>query len=275
MELLSEEQKGFYDNEGYLILPNLYKETQIDDTRKIVFDTYKSFVEVSPSIKGLDKPWNHESFDAVLLKLRESDPKLFGVLYDAVQNNVRLARLVTEQDLLRRASELLDASSDMVATSGHYLRMDAPQDKRNILKWHQDHAYYHQNKNGDNGLVATIALQDLTQENGALRICPGSHKRGFLGIQEDGQKDSYEKSEQLTISDLDVADFEEVGVNVDAGGVLFINMNLFHRSGHNSSQRFRFTALTRVHKIVADDYVPFGIIFNYNTFYKEKINAND
>jgi ectoine hydroxylase-related dioxygenase (phytanoyl-CoA dioxygenase family) len=274
MNVLSNDQKDFYDNQGYLIVPNIFDGAEIDDTKKVVFDTFKKFVEVDRSLLNLPQPWNHFDFDLALLRLRSSDPKLFGAMYDTAQNNVRLVRMVTKNSLVMRAADLLSTSTDMIATSGHYLRMDAPQDQRNVLKWHQDRAYYHQNKDGDNGIVATVALNDISEENGALRVCPKSHKRGFLGVTEGASKESYEVSEQLIVSDNEVSTYEEISANLKSGEVLFINMNLFHRSGHNSSNRFRFTALTRIHKMSADDYVPFGIIFNYNAYCKDKIYGN-
>ena len=273
MTFLSGEEKQFYETNGYIILPNVFDLCETESLRKLVFDTYRKFVDVKQELLDLKDPWNQSDFDFDLLRLRENDPKLFGAMYDTAQNNLRLSRLVTCESLVLRAAELLNTSSDMLATSGHYLRMDAPEDSRNVLKWHQDRAYYHQNKNGNNGLVATVALQDLSEQNGALRVCPGSHAEGFLGVRGEGSKTSYEVSEQLTVSASDVASYEEVSMNMKRGGVLFINMNLFHSLGHNSSNRFRFTALTRIHKIDADDYVPFGIIFNYNEYYKEKVHG--
>jgi ectoine hydroxylase-related dioxygenase (phytanoyl-CoA dioxygenase family) len=274
MNILSDDQRDFYNNQGYLIMPGIFDMSEINDVRKVVFDTFEKFVEIGPDLLNLTQPWNQLDFDLALLRLRKSDAKLFGAMYDTAQNNTRLARMVTKNSLIMTAADLLNTTSEMIATSGHYLRMDAPQDKRNVLKWHQDRAYYHQNKDGNNGLVASVALQDISEENGGLIICPGSHKRGFLGVSDSGTKDAYEESEQLTVSGTEVSRYEEKNLELKLGEVLFINMNLLHKSGHNSTNRFRFSALARIHKIGADDYVPFENIFAYNPYCRDKIYGN-
>lgn len=270
MNVLSNEQIFFYNDNGYLIVPGVIDFSEIKKARKVVFDTYKKFSEPNQILLSEAEPWSHSDFDVALLKLRHSDPELFGAMYDAVQNNLQIPRLMSTSSIVTKVADLLSTSADMMSASGCFLRMDAPQDKRNTLKWHQDRAYYDQNKDGNNGLVVTLALQNVSDENGALRICPGSHKRGFLGVHDDGSKGSYEASQQLTVSDSEVSEYEEISVNLKSGDILFINLNLFHRSGHNSSNRFRFTALMRFHNMMADDYVPYGILYNYSEYSKDK-----
>ena len=52
-----------------------------------------------------------------------------------------------------------------------------------------------------------------------------------------------------------------------------MHMDTFHRSGHNVSERIRFSAIFRFHRMMADDYVPFGLLYEYNPYMIERAQA--
>ena len=54
------------------------------------------------------------------------------------------------------------------------------------------------------------------------------------------------------------------------GDVALMNMNLLHRSGTNEGEHIRYTALCRYHRIMADDYVPFGLLYQFNEFLADR-----
>ena len=62
---------------------------------------------------------------------------------------------------------------------------------------------------------------------------------------------------------------EEVSMPVHAGDAVFIDMLIFHKSGLNVSNRFRFTAITRFHDASRDDFIPFLSIERYNGYVKK------
>src|SRR5258708_30826928 len=101
-------------------------------------------------------------------------------------------------------------------------RMDPPNDKRNALHWHQDRAYYPQNENGDHGLVVTIALQDIAMETGAVVICPGSQREGFVPVVKETKAD-YETTEQRGIPAHLIERYEEIPAVMDKGDVTLMN----------------------------------------------------
>ena len=51
-----------------------------------------------------------------------------------------------------------------IGVSGTMLRLDPPNDRRNLYDWHQDHSYYRQNKSGKNGLVISVALHNIDKK---------------------------------------------------------------------------------------------------------------
>ena len=61
------------------------------------------------------------------------------------------------------------------------LRLDPPNDRRNLYDWHQDHSYYRQNKSGKNGLVISAALHIIKKKE-SFKGCSKSHNLGFLKV---------------------------------------------------------------------------------------------
>ncbi len=81
-----------------------------------------------------------------------------------------------------------------------------------------------------------MALDDATVENGCLWVLPGSHRTGYLYPQRThSQPEEFDFGEESYGFD----DAAEVPVELPAGGVVFFNGYLLHRSKRNRSARFR------------------------------------
>jgi phytanoyl-CoA hydroxylase len=100
--------------------------------------------------------------------------------------------------------------------------------------WHQDERYI---ATRDRSLVgAWIALDDASVENGCLRVLPGSQRNGYLWpTQAHGQPDEFDFADESYGFEADT----EISVEVEAGSVVFFNGYLLHRSLRNQSNGFR------------------------------------
>ncbi len=265
---LSDRDLLFFQDNGYLVVPSIVPIARIDELRRLIFRIYTKLVPADRNIPQTE-PWNDPWFDRRLLDLRTENPRLFGSLYDCAQSAVAVSRLVTEPDVANAVAGLYGDDPQDLAYSGIMLRMDAPKDQRNVLSWHQDRAYYPQNLDGANGVVVTIALQDTSAELGALNVCPGSHREGLIEP-EQTSKDDYETTEQRAVPQPLVDKYPHTIAELGKGDMLIIHMNMFHRSGTNMSDRFRFSALCRYHRIMTSDFVPFGLLYQFNDFMAER-----
>lgn len=117
--------------------------------------------------------------------------------------------------------------------------------------WHQDELYI---QTRDRSLTGVwIAMDDANEENGCLRVIPGSHKVGYLYPQHnhddpnefDGNEMSYGFDESSAIS-----------VVVKAGSVVFFQGHLLHCSQKNRSDRFRRTLV--IHTMNAWSILPWS-----------------
>ena len=100
--------------------------------------------------------------------------------------------------------------------------------------WHQDEIYI---PTRDRSLIgAWTAIDDATVANGCLWVLPGSHRSGMLYPQRPhGNPDEFDNSPESYGFD----DAAEISVEVKAGGVVFFNGYLLHRSKKNRSNIYR------------------------------------
>lgn len=267
---LSNEQIKSYERNGYVLVPNLFSATEVGRLRELVYRLWRKFQPNDTSLDLIDSPWNDPEFDQKMIALRASDRRTFGALYDSAQSAVDVVQVVAESRVAEIAADCLGDGAENLSYSGIMFRMDPPQDRRNLINWHQDRAYYPQNLDGNNGLVITVALQDITADTGAIVFAPGSHCHGFIEpIVVD--KPNYETTEQRGIPPEIVNKYGEEYAEMKAGDLGVMHMNLFHRSGDNTGSRIRYTALCRFHRIMANDYVPFGLLYQFNDLLAEMI----
>ena len=100
--------------------------------------------------------------------------------------------------------------------------------------WHQDYPYWHVAVGADaqDVVTAILFLDDAVEENGALRVLPGSHLSGPV------RRDPADPTGFLT--DPAAVDGErEIILELPAGSVVWFGAFLVHRSSPNRSDRHR------------------------------------
>ncbi|MEQ8667389.1 MAG: phytanoyl-CoA dioxygenase family protein [Rhodospirillales bacterium] len=267
---ISQEQLQKFKVDGFMVLPGLYAETEVSGMRRLVYDMYRTIVPADDLLDSLDAPWETEAFDQRLLEFRTARPKDFGLLFDAVQASYVFHRFTTKEAIVSVAAELLGDPMEKLSCSGFLFRMDPPLDKRNTLTWHQDISYFPQNLDGERGIVISTALQDTPEELGALHVCKSSHLAGTVDP-DYSEAGAQGRSEQRAIPDDAVKRYPETICELKRGDTLFFNMNLFHSSGFNNSNRIRFSTICRYHRMMADDYVPFRILHHYDDYAIDRV----
>ena len=100
--------------------------------------------------------------------------------------------------------------------------------------WHQDKWYFNWQYKTDMTVGTWTAIDAADVDNGCLYVIPGSHKYGVL------DHEDLEGSQQAEFKVArDAKDEDGVPVEVPAGGVVWFNNQLLHKSTHNHSDRFR------------------------------------
>ena len=256
-------QTSFTDSR-YVIVENIF-DSKISQTlyNSLIF-LAKKYQKDFPVKVLNDKPWESDNFNNALITFRKNDKELFGAMYDSIQTSAVLNSAVCNLKTLSLASNILDCEFETLSVSGIMLRMDPPNDNRNRLEWHQESSYYSQNLKGENGLVLWSPLHTYTDEYGPLEVCIGSHKEGKVSMKPKLGNSKENLSDQYEVDSSYVYKYEKTKVLISAGDTICFNMDLFHRSGFNISNKFRFAIGVRFHKMLEEDFLPGMNIYHPN-----------
>lgn len=169
-------RKSDWEVTGYAIGENLLPAEVIDSLLQGIathaaYHTGETFF-LRPAV------WRKQDFHDRLTALRAENPDVFSAIYTSIQSSVLLTNALTCNLIMETVAEYLTCTPERLLFSSALLRMDPPNDTRNILSWHQEQSYNPLNRNGDNAVTVWIPLQDTPEEQGAIWGMPGSHREG-------------------------------------------------------------------------------------------------
>ncbi|HVU14029.1 MAG TPA: phytanoyl-CoA dioxygenase family protein [Phototrophicaceae bacterium] len=200
---LTDEQIAFYHDNGYVIgLPAIYTRAEM---QQINADLPKLLALLQPGETAKDiREWHETS----------------TYLYDIVMN----------PKILDLVEGILGANFYCWASS---FFIKEPFSKSTV-GWHQDAYYWPMTPH--NTVTVWLAFDEVDEENGAMKLIPGSHKAGLLKHQRRDKTDSI-----LTL-ELENGTFDEraaVQFNLKAGEVSLHDDRAVHGSPANPSARRR------------------------------------
>lgn len=140
---------------------------------------------------------------------------------------------------------------DDIRQISHQIHWKPPGAKYTSYRFHQD-ARFRAGQLTDPSLVGStvttgLAIDRQTVENGALRVFPGSHRLGYLGLSDDGPiMVGQTQDEELRRAGLDVS--KVVVCEMEPGDLLLWNLFTVHGSAPNVSdydRRFMINSYVR------------------------------
>ena len=216
MSLLNKLQEEEFLDQGYLILPQLYDQEEIELLKQsAVFDKDLEKQSVS-RLDGNGKTvrlalWNHPG------------DGIYGMF-------ARCNKLVDKME------QLLDGEVY------HYHSKMILKDPKvgGAWEWHQDYGYWY-NFGCLQPLMASamIAVDEATKENGCLQVLQGSHKLGRLDHTQTGDQAGADKERV----DVALHRFKKIHVSLKPGDTLIFHCNLLHRSDQNLSNKARWALI--------------------------------
>lgn len=212
---LTEQQKEFWRENGYLVVENVLSQAEIEHLRQ-------STDKLMASAQGLT-----ESTDRFKLKA-------FGTGGNVVQQIAEPHELGGEWMALARDSRILDIVEGLLGPNimlYYSMYMMKPSFEGFEAPWHQDFAFFVHD--AANLLACQVYIDDSTIENGCIRVVPGSHKLGLLNHFKDGQFTG------ILQVDTSAFDEQQIAVPVPAGGMVFWHSLTLHSSQPNRSPRPR------------------------------------
>ena len=106
------------------------------------------------------------------------------------------------------------------------------------------------------------ASNKFKTDMGPLEILSKSHNLGLVKVKKKDQRimDLMQRTLPKTLTN----NYKIINYEMNMCDILFMNMDLVHRSGSNVSSKFRFSALCRFHKILKKDFNPGLNIYRYS-----------
>lgn len=228
---LSGEQVQFYQENGFIQIPNLLKPDEVDYIKQTI---YKASEKVDAN------------------KPAEAGPAYYyGRVFDQRVNvwrgDERMREITFDHRFAEIARQLTQARSVRLFHDHALFKPGGPDSKP--TNWHQDTVYWPMDK--DNALSIWIALDDVDEHNGCLQFIPKTRNFGRLEGVDLTSKTTHDIFKLLKAGQ----EVEEVQVmRMKAGGVTYHDGLTFHYAGANTTDKPRHA--------LAIIYMPEGI--NYN-----------
>ena len=220
--MLTQEQKDFYAENGYVIVRGLLTPEEAAFYRQ---ETH-SLAERLSKRRNIDSTWG----SARSLSEKAKTTQLLHC-HDVQFQSAAFSRLIVDERLASAAADIIGPNVQL-----HHTKMFIkPPEKGSPFPMHQDAPFFpHDNHSM---IAAILHFDDAPLEKGCVRVVPGSHKLGMLPHLGDG-------GWHLSPDEYLVA--EAVPIEAKAGDVLFFSYLTIHGSGINESSEARTTLLVQM-----------------------------
>jgi len=211
--LTEEAQRSFYADQGYLVYPEMLDDTEVARLRA-------ALDEVLEEAKGLAE--TNERF--AMTRGADGEHHVRRIFHPVVQHEA-FREVAFHPRILGAVENLIGPN---ISLHHSKLNLKPPSSPEARFEWHQDYPFFpHTNYD----LVAVLVhIDEATQENGALRIIPGSHKGGPRKhrFASDGAFSS-KLDDQSVVAD----ESRWLPLPCPAGGVEMHHCNMLHSSTAN------------------------------------------
>ncbi|MDH5601815.1 MAG: phytanoyl-CoA dioxygenase family protein [Gammaproteobacteria bacterium] len=270
-KLLTEKQISEFNRDGLLILRNFYDlEQDIKPIQKMVYEII-GFIISKYDLPIIRPEFNPESFDAGFQQILAANRTYGAEIYDAVKQIPAFIRLVAKPEHEQLFRELRTGALPGIAAGGYGVRIDNPNEDKFRASWHQE--YPAQLRSLD-GLVYWSPLVCVTEDMGPVEFCPGSQVEGPIPVfTQSNKKPEKTGAYSLTLKnekDL-LKKYQHIKPLTNPGDLVIIDFLVLHASGHNTSQRSRWSMQLRYFNFAE----PTGQSYGWQGSYAAGINFRE
>lgn len=223
--MLTQDQKDFYDDQGYLMVEDVVSPDQLAELRRVTYDFIDRSRDVSESNDVYDLDAGHSADNPRLTRIKLPH-KQHGI-YREILYKSGVTKVLT--DLLGPDTMLQTSKLNTKAPGGGA-----------AVEWHQDWMFYpHTN---DSMLAFGLMLEDVDLDNGPLMVVPETHKGPLLTHKANGvfagaidpDDPLFEKDKIVTLTGK-------------AGSMTVHHARTLHGSAPNNSDRARLILFYECH----------------------------
>jgi phytanoyl-CoA hydroxylase len=216
------EQKAFYDENGYITFPELLTRAEVATLRAALDEVLEEAQAVPEDAKRTEK---------YAFTRSDTGERHVSRVFNPIAHHKAFRDLVYHPAIVDAVENLIGPDIQLHHTK---LNLKPPVSREARFEWHQDYPFF-PHSNYDLVAVA-VHIDEATEENGCLRIVPGSHKLGpqVHAFASDGAVSSQLK-DQAVIPD----ESRWKNVTLPAGGVEMHHCNMLHSSRANRGSKPR------------------------------------
>ena len=219
--------------DGYLVLPNVLSTNKCKQLRELIERHLQQRIHPIELEANVHYPGAPESESAV-------GGSTIRRLLMAFQRDPLLTNLANHGATTRAIQQILKCQTVYLNPNHHNCVMTKQPAYSSKTLWHRDTRYW----NFDNKYLinAWFALGNEYQENGSLKILPGSHRWEVTDNALDDAQflklDHADNIERLVTQRM---------VNLNAGDALLFSAHCFHAAGKNTTEKPKFSAVFTYH----------------------------
>lgn len=264
MKTLSNKDLDFFNENGYLIVDNVFTNVDLNVVKtalqEMIFFLIKKAIKDNPDKKNDLEACIGKEFSQGIKVLEEINHNYILEFYDSlsVKSNPYIASLSFSSKVLEIINGLLEKPNNnpLFVTSGSSVFAMPNDDLHTPNKWHTD--IFYSIKDSEYIQIWAPLIEDTNKELGALHIMPKSHKIPFQGQVKDTSRTDSNVHRYVGSSNL-LEKYEDKILELKLGQAVFFDKHLFHRGGNNISDRVRLSLVGIYHSMENPSFKPYPL----------------
>ncbi|MBB6729458.1 phytanoyl-CoA dioxygenase family protein [Cohnella zeiphila] len=253
---LTKDQIAFYEEEGYIVLPDLLTEDDLAPAREAMTTKVSMIAEELLRDGLIGDALENRPFKYRLAELfRELTPDHFLKYGRSWRDRIPgYFQLMSHPKILDAVESLI--GGEIFSNPVYNVRPKIPRVAAGAVPWHQDKSYW-PDANSNPVITVWIPLVDANEVNGCLHIKPRTHKKQLL-------KWHIEKETgtgYTALSESQLGKTRTVALPVPAGSAILFNDRCLHMSTPNLSDEVRWSVDLRYQPTDQDPMPQHGIGF--------------
>ena len=238
---LSPGQVAFYAQEGYLVLPHLLDEHDIEPIKLALSEKVEEIAGEMTKAGKLSQTFSDKPFETRLACMFEgkSDADFLEFGRSWRDRHPGYFHFMCNPKMLDAVESLI--GPEIFANPVYNSRPKVPKVAAGAVPWHQDRSYW-PGANANPVITAWIPLVDADEFNGCLRIWPRTHTTEL--VQHHHESHTGTAYTEVDTEDAALKQYKKISpvtLPLEAGGAILFNDRCIHMSTPNNSDHVRWS----------------------------------
>lgn len=253
---LTKQQIEFYNEEGYVVLPNLLTEDDLLPAQEAMNQKVSMIAEEMMRGGLIQDKLEHRPFRYRLAELfRDLSAEDFLKYGRSWRDRIPgYFHLMSNPKILDAVESLI--GGELFSNPVYNVRPKIPKVAAGAVPWHQDKSYW-PDANSNPVITVWIPLVDVNEQNGCLHIKPRTHKKRLLKW----HQESVTGTGYTALKESQLGKTETVVLPVSAGSAILFNDRCLHMSTPNLSDEVRWSVDLRYQPTDQDPMTAHGVGF--------------